>query len=213
MARRALRKIDPTLDLSGIARTLEQLPRPWNATALFNRDAPLEIEIGSGKGLFLSSAAAARPEHNFLGIEVVRKYALATAARAARKGLENVRVLAGDGLRFMAEFIPNESADAVHIYFPDPWWKKRHRKRRVFKPSLVRDVERVLRPGGALHFWTDVEEYFHESLALLAAETRLTGPLTVEPREADHDLDYRTHYERRTRLAGLPVFRSEFRKP
>jgi tRNA (guanine-N7-)-methyltransferase len=212
MGRRALRKIDPAIDLTGYFRTFDQLPRPWDAAALFGRAAPLEMEVGSGKGLFLRSAAAARPEANFLGVEVVRKYAEFAAAGLAKAGLCNALVIHADALRVFGELIPDNSLAAVHVYFPDPWWKKRHRKRRVMRESFVRDVERTLRAGGSLHFWTDVEEYFQTSLELLAAHTTLLGPLPVPELPAEHDMAYRTHFERRVRLASEPVFRAEFRK-
>jgi tRNA (guanine-N7-)-methyltransferase len=212
MGRRALPKIDPALDFSAALRTFDEIPTPFDGVPLFGREAPIELEVGSGKGLFLSAAAAAHPERNYLGTEVVRKYAAFAAARSAKRGLENVRVMSGDALRLLAEVIPDNSLAAVHVYFPDPWWKKKHHKRRVFRPSFVRDVERVLVPGGSLHFWTDVEEYFRESLELLVAETKLVGPIEVAERAAESDLDYRTHFERRTRLSGLPVYRSEFGK-
>ena len=101
---------------------------------------------------------------------------------------------------------------AVHVYFPDPWWKKRHHKRRVLTPAFLADVARTLAPGGRLHFWTDAEEYYRATLDLLAVEPRLAGPLDVPETPPEHDLDYRTHFERRTRLHGAPVYRSEFRK-
>ncbi len=102
---------------------------------------------------------------------------------------------------------------AVHVYFPDPWWKARHKKRRVMNEAFLHDVERTLQPAGRLHFWTDVEEYFQATLSLIAACTRLVGPLSVAEQPAEHDLDYRTHFERRMRFHALPVYRSEFRKP
>ena len=80
------------------------------------------------------------------------------------------------------------------------------------RDSFVRDVERTLRPGGSLHFWTDVEEYFQATLELLAAETCLLGPLPVPETPAEHDMAYRTHSERRVRKASEPVYRAEFRK-
>ncbi|MEX2185518.1 MAG: tRNA (guanosine(46)-N7)-methyltransferase TrmB [Pirellulales bacterium] len=212
MGRRALPKIDPALDLSTVLGSLDDTPPPFDATAVFGRAAPLELEIGSGKGLFLATAAAAHPERNFLGTEVDRKYAKFVAARCAKRGLSNVRVVQGDALRLLAEWVPDRSLAAVHVYFPDPWWKKRHHKRRVFRPSFVRDIERALVDGGRLHFWTDVEDYFHAALELIAAETKLVGPMSVAERSAEHDLDYRTHFERRTRLSGQSVYRSEFRK-
>ncbi len=212
MGRRALRGIDPNLELDAWLLELESLPKPLTAAALFGREAPFEIEVGSGKGLFLRSAAAALPQRCFLGCEVVRKYARFTAAGLANRALTNAKTVAGDALRLFAEWLPDESVAAVHVYFPDPWWKTRHRKRRVMRDAFVRDVERVLEPGGVLHFWTDVAEYFEASLETLAEHTKLDGPRPVEERPAEHDMDYRTHFERRMRQHRADVFRSEFRK-
>ena len=212
MSRRALRKIDPALDLSDNLKTFDELPSPWDAGRLFNRQAPLEVEVGSGKGLFLRTAAAERPETDFLGVEVSNKYARFAAAALARRGLANAVVVAGDGLRLFAELFPDSALEAVHVYFPDPWWKKRHKKRRVMRASFVGDVERTLRPGGRLHFWSDVAEYFDTTLELLAAQTGLHGPIEVPEATPEHDLDYRTHFERRMRLSEEPVYRAEFRR-
>jgi len=213
MGRRALRRIDPSLDLSGYLRTFEQLPCPWDAAALFGRVAPLEIEVGSGKGLFLRTAAAERPEVDFLGIETSVRYARFAAAAVARRGLNNAKVVATDALRVFDELLPDTSLAAVHVYFPDPWWKRRHKRRRLMRESFLRDVERTLLAGGVLHFWTDVEEYFRHSLELLARHTDLEGPLEVPETPAEHDMAYRTHFERRVRLHGERVHRAEFRKP
>jgi tRNA (guanine-N7-)-methyltransferase len=212
MARRALRKLDPTLDLSRHYRLVEQLPQPFSQTPLFAHVQPLEVEVGTGKGLFLAGAAGANPTHNFLGIEVSHKYARYAAARLARQDSENAVVIGGDALPLFRDWFPAASLIAVHVYFPDPWWKKRHKKRRVLSEQFLRDVERVLAPGGSLHFWTDVEEYHVSTLELIAATTKLAGPLPVVERPAEHDLDYRTHFERRTRKSDQPVYRAEFRK-
>lgn len=211
MGRRALRKI-PNVDLSRHLLELDQLPPPGTPLDLFERVAPLEVEVGSGKGLFLATASVERPDANFLGVEIEKKYAAYAAARLARNQQSNARMLHGDAQRFFAEWLAGESIAAVHVYFPDPWWKKRHRKRRVFNERFVRQIERVLLPGGRLHFWTDVEEYFQVTLEMLAAETALAGPLEVEERPSAHDLDYRTHFERRVRQAGQPVYRAEYSK-
>ncbi len=213
MGRRALRKTDPTLDLSGHLRTLDELPSPWSAEDLFGRRAPLEVEVGSGKGLFLRSASAARPDVDFLGIEISHKYAQFAAAGLAKRATGNAIVVIGDAIRFFGQILPDESLAAVHVYFPDPWWKKRHRRRRVMQPPLLLDIQRTLKPDGSLHFWTDVEEYFHSALELLAEKTQLKGPLKVPEATPEHDMDYRTHFERRTRLQDQPVYRAEFRKP
>ena len=212
MGRRALRKIDPLLDLSAHVKTVAELPRPWNAGLLFGREAPLEVEVGSGKGLFLRTAAAAHPEVSFLGIEIAPRYARFAAAGLAREKLANAVVVIADVLDVFGELLPDASLAAVHIYFPDPWWKRRHKKRRVMCDTLVRDVERTLQPGGVLHFWTDVEEYFQTAVDLLKEYTGLEGPLPAPEAAAEHDMGYRTHFERRTRLHGQPVYRSEFRK-
>jgi tRNA (guanine-N7-)-methyltransferase len=212
MGRRALRKIDPTLDLSKNLKTFDQLPRPWDAAAIFGREAPLVVEVGSGKGLFMRSAAAAAPEMNFLGIEIVGKYARFSAAGLLKRNLTNAVMVPGDALRIFRELLPNDVIEAVHVYFPDPWWKKRHRKRRVMNEGFLKDVERTLKPGKSLHFWTDVEEYFTTTLELIQSCTGLIGPLEVPEKMPEHDLDYRTHFERRMRQHEEAVYRSEFKK-
>jgi tRNA (guanine-N7-)-methyltransferase len=213
VGRRALPKIDPALDLSAHLRTVDELcSTPWNPAGLFGRSAPLEVELGSGKGLFLQNAAIGRPDCNFLGVEVAYKYARYIAARLAKRGVANAIAVQGDGLRLFREWIAADSLAAVHVYFPDPWWKARHHKRRVMTEPFLDDVVRTLQAGGRLHFWTDVKEYFDNTLELIAKSTTLAGPLEVPERPAVHDLDFRTHFERRMRLHGEPVYRSEFVK-
>lgn len=212
MPRRALRKVSPELDLSRHYRDAEALPPSFDEAALFVAPQPLEVEVGSGKGLFLSGAARQQPEHNFLGIEVAVKYARFAAARLAKQQTTNAVMIGGDALALFRQWFSDGCLAAVHVYFPDPWWKKRHKKRRVMNEPFVRDVERTLGAGGRLHFWTDVEEYFQTTLSLIEAETQLQGPLAVAEKPAEHDLDYRTHFERRTRKSELPVYRAEFEK-
>jgi tRNA (guanine-N7-)-methyltransferase len=212
MGRRALRRVDPKLDLSRHWLDAAKLPPKFDANELFGRDAPIEVEVGSGKGLFLTAACQSQPDHDFIGIELAKKYAHYAAARLAKAAIPNGKVISGDGLRVFREWIPNASLAAVHVYFPDPWWKARHKKRRVLNEAFLRDVERVLVIGGRLHFWTDVEEYFRTTLELIGATVKLAGPLAVEESPAEHDLDYRTHFERRTRKNEEPVYRAEFVK-
>jgi tRNA (guanine-N7-)-methyltransferase len=212
MGRRALRRIDPAIDLSRHYREAADLPPDFRPAALFDNAHPLEVEVGSGKGLFLTATSRNEPGHNFLGIEIARKYARFAAARLAKHQSANALVICGDALVLFDRWFANNSVVAVHVYFPDPWWKKRHKKRRLMNDAFLRNVERMLVSGGRLHFWTDVDEYFQSTLELIAATTRLDGRLPVTEQPAEHDLDYRTHFERRTRQSELPVYRAEFRK-
>ena len=212
MGRRAPPKIDPALDLSRHFLLEDDLPVPLDKTAIFGREAPLEIEVGSGKGLFLLTASQDRPDHNFLGFEILRKYARYAAAKLADAERDNAVSVQGDGVRVFREVLPDSCAAAVHVYFPDPWWKMRHRKRRVMNEGFVDCIRRVLQPGGELHFWSDVEEYYHATLKLIGRNPGFEGPYQVDERPAAHDWDYRTHFERRMRMHGAAVYRAEFRR-
>ena len=212
MGRRALKKIDPHLDLSRWLLTEEDLPEWIPDESVFGRAAPLEIEVGSGKGMFLAYATQAYHDHDFLGIEIAAKYARFAAAGLARRECPNGRLVEGDGVRLFRERIRGDSVVAVHVYFPDPWWKQRHRKRRVMNEGFLRDVQRVLQPGGTLLFWTDVLDYYETTLKLIGRVTDLQGPTVPAQQAAQHEEPYRTHFERRMRLHDLPIYRSEFRK-
>jgi tRNA (guanine-N7-)-methyltransferase len=212
MGRRALRRIDPSLDLSQHYLEWDDLPDPLTALELFGQNAPFQVEVGSGKGLFLRSASRIHPDHVFLGIEITRKYARFAAAQLANQEQANAKVACADGLRVFAERIPEASVAAVHVYFPDPWWKKRHKKRRVLNAPFLANVQQALQVGGWLELWTDVQEYFDNTRDLIQSATSLSGPHPIDEQVAEHDLDYRTHFERRTRLSGQRVYRAQFRK-
>jgi tRNA (guanine-N7-)-methyltransferase len=212
MPRRPPKKPDPALDLSGHLLVPDSLPTPCDPASLFTAAAPVELEVGSGKGLFLASASTARPDTNFLGIEISGGYARMSAGRLAAGGATNAKIIHGDGTALVRDRFPDRCLAGVHVYFPDPWWKARHRKRRVLAEPFLREVARVLQPNGRLHVWTDVEEYFHEAMAAAAATGLFTPPEEEPAKAPEHDLDYRTHFERRTRLAGEPVWRAVLRR-
>jgi tRNA (guanine-N7-)-methyltransferase len=213
MGRRSLPKFDTSVDLSRHYYELPDLPETTAVSSLFARpDLPLEVEVGSGKGLFMASASRAYPEHNFLGIEIATKYARFAAVRLAKEERANAVMLHGDARLLFSQRLATGQCAAVHVYFPDPWWKARHLRRRIMNDTFVREIERVLEPNGTLHFWTDVEDYFHAGLETLATHTQLQGPLDVPELQPEHDLDYRTHFERRMRKHEIRIWRAEFRK-
>lgn len=175
-------------------------------------DLPIELEIGSGKGLFLTNAAKKNPKHRFVGLELAAKYALECQRRVENTKIENAHFFACDAVAVIDLDVADNSMDAVHVYFPDPWWKSRHKKRRVLNEQSLQNIQRILKPAATLHFWTDVLDYYEGTLELIDQVTSLKGPFFVSEPPAEHDMDYLTHFERRTRRNGLPVYRSRFTK-
>lgn len=195
------------LDLPPFAVGIPQFV-DWHS--IFGNDHPVEIEVGCGKGGWLVDAALARPDHNFLGIEVDRGLQLYIATRLAKRSLHHVRVACIDARSFFETRIPPASVAAVHVYFPDPWWKKRHKKRRVFTPEFAAAVERAVVPNGQLQIATDVEEYFGVMTEIVAArpgfreiaQSHETGP----PAEGV----LLTNFERKARQNGGAVWRADY---
>ena len=212
MPRRAPKKPPPSVDLSAHLLVLGDLPEQLDPGSLFPTDHPVELEVGSGKGLFLRSASAAKPGTNFLGIEIAAGYARMCACRLAVAEATNALIIHGDAQRLVRSMLPDASLAAIHVYFPDPWWKARHRKRRVLSVPVLEHAGLVLVPGGRLHVWTDVEEYFIEAMDATQQTGRFGEHAEEAAKEAEHDLDYRTHFERRTRLADQPVWRAILRR-
>ncbi len=208
MPRRPPRKPTPGLDLSAHLLPLESLAAPLDPSGLFPSAGPVELEVGSGKGLFLLSASTATPDRNFLGAELAVGYARLGAAKLAAASRPNARIIQGDAGFLVRSLVPDACLDGMHVYFPDPWWKARHRKRRVLSEQFLLHAGRILKPGAVLHVWTDVEEYFNEAMGAAVATGLYAPPREESPNDPTHDLDYRTHFERRARLAGMPVWRA-----
>src|SRR5688572_12702557 len=143
---------------------VETLPKPLNWQELFGNPNPVEIEIGMGKGTFLTEQAKARPETSFFGIEWARWFWRYASDRLRRNGCLNARTVRAEALFFLREFVEDASLSVVHVYFPDPWPKKRHHKRRLVQAPFLKQVERVLVPGGRLQVVTDHREYFEEGI-------------------------------------------------
>ncbi len=134
---------------------------------LFGREAPVHVEIGSGKGTFILNQAKAQAEVDFLGIEWASKYYRHAVDRVGRWELENIRLLRADAAVFLAEHISDQSVSCIHLYFPDPWPKKRHHKRRFVNQANIEQVFRILGPGGVFKMATDHAEYFEQMQAVL----------------------------------------------
>ncbi len=213
MGRRSLPKIDPSVSIEDHFTELDDVETPWSPDEFFGRSGPLEIEIGCGKGLYLLNASGQHPEKRYLGVEISHKYGQFAAYHLVLNERQNAQIIRGDAMQFMHDYVGSNTAAAVHIYFPDPWWKERHRRRRVVNPQVVKDIERVLQPTGTFHFWTDVAEYYHTACQTIVENSDFQGPLEVPERAADHDMDYRTHFERRMRLNDHPVYRAQFKHP
>lgn len=149
-------RLDPERALSGL---------DWER--VFGSPGPVEVEIGIGKGRFLLAVAAARPGVRLLGVEWANEYLRIAEARAEKRGLENVRFVRADARELVARGIPDASVDAYYVFYPDPWPKKRHHKRRFFQRPTVDHLARTMRPGACLHVATDHEEYWDQIEPLL----------------------------------------------
>lgn len=174
---------------------------------LFGNANPVELDVGCGRGMFLFNASTTQPERNFLGVELDFTEGRRGAKRLVKRNQPNARVIGGDANYLLDRLIRPASLSAVHVYFPDPWWKRKHRRRRLFTDLFADRVARVLAPGGSLHMWTDVEDYFEIVQALLEHHPLFKTMPPPTERVASNDLDYQTSFERTRRAAGLPIHR------
>jgi tRNA (guanine-N7-)-methyltransferase len=185
-------------------------PHPLDLDALFGRRAPRVLEIGFGMGETTARIAAAQPDVDFLGLDVHAPGVGSLLKQAAGLGLANLRVVRHDAVEVVAAMIPEGSLAGVHVFFPDPWPKKRHHKRRLLKPAFVHALALRLAPGGYLHVATDWEDYAQEILATLAAEPLLANTAAdFAPRPAYRPL---TKFEARGLKLGHGVRDVIFRR-
>ena len=150
----------------------EELGRPIDWPGLFGASGPVEIEIGCGNGRYLRRACAERPGHLFLGIERALKYARAARDRMVKHGVANARIVRADATRLLHDQVAPGSVHTLHAYFPDPWPKRRHAKRRLFQPPFLETMHRALRPGGSVFIKVDLWWWFAEVLGRFEASDR-----------------------------------------
>ncbi len=153
---------------------------PLDTTGWFGRTAPLVLEIGSGMGESTASMALEAPQLDHLAVEVYQPGLAQLLLRIERAGITNLRLLRGDAFPVLREHVNENSLHAVRIYFPDPWPKRRHHKRRLVNPELVSLVASRLEPGSTLHLATDWEPYAQAMLAACTAEPALRNTATTE---------------------------------
>jgi len=191
-------------------RYIELAPRapegPIDLALLWpGRAGEIELEIGFGRGMFLLERAQAAPSARLLGIEIKRKWAYLVSQRAARLELAGVRVFGADARELLPRIGPEHSLARAFLHFPDPWWKKRHGKRRLRGQHLLDPLARLLAPAGELFIQTDVEERAQEFVSELRAHPAFELP--DEPFLVDHGYGARSNRERRAIADGLPVYR------
>ncbi len=201
------------------ARALEQwlprlglpyAPKTLDFTAAFGRSTPTILEIGFGMGETTAHIAAQQPETNFLGIEVHTPGVGALLKRAAELNLQNLRVVQHDAVDVVRHMIPAACLAGVHVFFPDPWPKKRHHKRRLLQAPFVRLLAERLAPEGYVHVATDWQDYAEEVLATLRAEPLLVNTATdFAPRPSYRPL---TKFEQRGLALGHGVWDLVFRR-
>lgn len=185
-------------DYPEISLKPENLDGKINFAQIFGRKRPVHIEVGTGKGTFLVNQAKAQPNVNFLGIEWARKYYRFAVDRIGRWALTNVRIIRTDAVAFVTDFVPEDSVDCFHIYFPDPWPKKRHHKRRFISPSNTEQLLRCLNAGGSIKIATDHADYFQQIQNVLAERSdRLEEIEFLPPAGADEGEWVGTNFERK----------------
>ncbi|HSP16729.1 MAG TPA: tRNA (guanosine(46)-N7)-methyltransferase TrmB [Thermoanaerobaculia bacterium] len=179
---------------------------PLDFTELFGNASPVIVEIGSGKGRFLIGSAIERPDRNFVGIEKSLHYYRVIRERVAKHNLTNVRLINHDAFLVMQKMFADASVSQIHIYFPDPWPRKREQKRRIMRPEALAEMRRVLVDDGSGIYVTDHREYFEAAAPLIAeffrSETRIPGP----------DDPPRTNYEAKYRAEGREIYEVRFSK-
>ncbi|MEJ2574095.1 MAG: tRNA (guanosine(46)-N7)-methyltransferase TrmB [Gammaproteobacteria bacterium] len=172
---------------------------------VFRRRAPRVLEIGFGMGDALAVMAQSRPHVDYLGIEVHRPGIGSLLLKLERDAVDNVRIVCADAVEILSHYLPDASLDAVYLYFPDPWPKKRHHKRRIVQPAFASMLWRKLKAGGVFHMATDWDDYAQAMLAVMEATPgyeNAAGSGAFSPRPLERPL---TKFERRGRGLGHMV--------
>jgi tRNA (guanine-N7-)-methyltransferase len=193
------------LNVEGVGVEADRLPRPIDWGALFGNEHSVEMEIGMGKGTFMTEQAKARPEVNFFGIEWAMWFWKYASDRLRRNGCTNARTVRAEALYFLREFVADASISVLHVYFPDPWPKKRHHKRRLVTGAFMEQVGRILAPGGRLQLVTDHADYF-EQMREVVGKSALEVVEYNRPGSAGEGEFVGTNFERKYAREGRPFY-------
>lgn len=173
---------------------------------LFGNRNPVVLEIGSGKGRFLIATATERPDVNVVGVEKSLHYHRVIRERVMKRHLQNIRLINHDAFLVLRDMVPDASLAEIHIYFPDPWPRKKEQKRRIIRAEVLEQIRRTLVDDGSAIYVTDHREYFEVAAPLIEqhfrAERRIPGP----------DDPPRTNYEAKYRAEGREIYEVRFWK-
>jgi tRNA (guanine-N7-)-methyltransferase len=198
---------DLTLAVSERRQNVPITPRlPVDFNSLFGNARPVEIEVGFGTGTFLAETSKLHPEKNFLGIEITKKMVFLTANRLLKENTPNARLVLADASLFFKAKVPDGSVERIHVYFPDPWVKKRHHKRRIMNRAFLKEAFRALVPGGRINFFTDHRDYFNYFLEEKAAFGLFKDDDAI-------GACVPTAYERKWTGQGREIYRAGLEKP
>lgn len=197
--------------LNAITVDLEALPERSDLRDLFPQAGPIELEIGSGKGTFLLRQARAHLDRNYLGIEWANKFYKYAADRMRRWGLTNVRMLRTDARDFVMQRLAMDSLDALHIYHPDPWPKKRHHRRRLIQADFVDAAIRAMKNGARLAIQTDHAGYFEQISEVTRSFPQLEEIAWADERYGIVGEDIKTNFEIKYEREGRDFYRLAFR--
>jgi len=185
---------------------IESIVEPLNISALFPKAQPLEVELGAGDGSFLAKYAALRPEHNFIGVERLLGRLRKIEKKALRAGLTNLRLIRIEASYFLEFLLPEKSVDSMHVYFPDPWPKRKHHKNRLVNERFTELTKRVLLPNGIVYLRTDDADYFAQMTRVFNANAAFEKFETSPAISA-----VVTDFERNFHLRGVPTLAAAYR--